>query len=78
MNIYGDCVYCGGQVDEKTVDIDYRYHGQLFIIENVTAGVCCQCGEQFFKAEVARKLEELAQNQTVPVTTVAVPVLRVS
>ena len=33
MKPYDDCIYCGGQVEERLERIDYRYHGQLFIIE---------------------------------------------
>lgn len=76
MKPYDDCVYCGGEVTEKHDRLDYRYHGQLFIIENVRMGVCGQCGEKFLTAEVAAHLEQLVRKQEEPVTTVAVPVLR--
>jgi YgiT-type zinc finger domain-containing protein len=78
MNMYGECVYCGGVVEERLIRLDYRFHGQLFIIEDVPAGVCVQCGEKVLDAKTAKKLEQLAQNQTGPVTTVAVPVLKAS
>jgi YgiT-type zinc finger domain-containing protein len=78
MRPYDDCTYCGGEVDEQRLSLDYRYHGQLFIIENVPVGVCRQCGEQFLTAEVAKKLEQMATSQDAPVTTIAVPVLRAS
>jgi YgiT-type zinc finger domain-containing protein len=76
MKPYGDCIYCGGEVEERVVRLDYRYHGQLFIIEGVRLGVCCQCGEKVLTAETAHKLEDLARRQEQPVTTVAVPVLK--
>lgn len=76
MKPYDDCVYCGGEVLEKLDRLDYRYHGQLFIIEDVRLGVCCQCGERFLTAETATKLENLARTQESPVTTVAIPVLK--
>lgn len=76
MTPYDDCVYCGGAVEETQIRIDYRHHGQLFIIEGVRAGVCLQCGEKFLTADAARKLEQATQAQPAPVTTVAVPVLR--
>jgi len=78
MNNYGDCMYCGGAVEEKSIRIDYRYHGQLFIMEDVPAGVCLQCGESILTAAIAKKLEEMARGQTTPVATVAVPVLKMS
>jgi YgiT-type zinc finger domain-containing protein len=77
MNPYDECIYCGGKVEEKMVTLDYRYHGRLFIMEGVRAGVCGQCGEKFLKAEVAKRLEKLAREGAAPVKTVTVPVLRV-
>ena len=79
MKTYGDCIYCKGEVFEKKDRVDYRYHGQLFIVENVSVGVCNQCGEKFFTAEIAKKLEQAASrtsNQSV--RTVAIPVISIA
>jgi YgiT-type zinc finger domain-containing protein len=78
MKPYDDCIYCGGGVEEQRLAIDYRHHGQLFIMENVPVGVCRQCGERFLTADVVKELEQLATRQDAPVATVAVPVLRAS
>lgn len=75
MKPYGDCVYCGGEVAERNEQIDYRFHDQLYILENVPTGVCSQCGEQFFTAEVARKMEAAVSNPGHDVATIAVPVI---
>jgi len=76
MKPYDNCVYCGGEVEERLDRLDYRFHGQLFIIEDVRLGVCSQCGEKFLTAETAKKLENMARSQGEPVKTVAVPVLK--
>lgn len=75
---YDDCRYCGGEVEERIERLDYRYHGQLFLVENVPVGVCKQCGEKYLKAEVAKQVEAAVSSAKAPVTTVAVPVVRVS
>jgi len=75
MKPYGDCVYCGGEVVERLERVDYRVHGQLFILENVPTGVCRQCGEQFFTAEVVRHMEQAVKEATGPVATIPVPVI---
>jgi len=54
---YGDCAFCGGIVKEKKVELDYRYKGNLYIIEKVPAGVCRQCGEKYLTASVAEEIE---------------------
>ena len=78
MKDYGDCTYCGGAVIEKKERIDYRYHGQLFIMENVPVGMCNQCGHKFLTSEVAKKLEKAAANADKPLKTVAIPVISIA
>ena len=78
MNPYGECIYCGGEVVEQLRRVDYRFHGQLFILEKVPTGVCCQCGEMFFKAVVAKRMEDSVRRLEEPVSTVAVPVIAVT
>jgi len=77
MKPYDDCRYCGGQVNERLERLDYRYHGQLYIVENVLLGVCKQCGEKFLTAQVAKQVEAAVSSMKAPVTTVAIPVVRV-
>ncbi len=74
-NSYGDCIYCGGKVIEQKERLDYRYYGQLFIMEDVPLGVCVQCSEKFLRANIAKKLEKLAMSTHKGIKTVAVPVL---
>lgn len=70
---YANCSFCGGVVEEKLVNVDYRTKTGLVIIENVPAGVCRQCGEQYYTAEVAKTMERLATETPVSrMTTVPV------
>lgn len=62
---YGDCYYCGGEVLEREVALDFRWGGRLFIIESVPTGVCQQCGEKFFTATVSEELDRLAKSTQV-------------
>ncbi|RDV80889.1 type II toxin-antitoxin system MqsA family antitoxin [Ammonifex thiophilus] len=70
---YGNCSFCGGPVEERLVSVDYRTKTGLVIIENVPAGVCRQCGEQYYTAEVAKAMEKLA-SEALAKKTVTVPV----
>jgi YgiT-type zinc finger domain-containing protein len=45
MHEYGDCSFCGGEVREEFVELDYRYKKQLYIFRDVPTGVCQQCGK---------------------------------
>ena len=59
MNTYADCSFCGGEVTEKTIDYDYRRESHLLVISNVSAGVCGQCGEKYFKPEILKKMDNI-------------------
>ena len=61
MNKYGDCSFCGGEVKEERAELDYRYKGNLFVFQNVPAGVCQQCGEKYLSGNVYKKLERMAK-----------------
>ncbi len=70
---YGDCYYCGGEVQQREIDIDFRWKGRLFIIEKVPVGVCQQCGEKFFTAAVSEELDRLVASAQID-RTIEVPV----
>lgn len=62
---YGDCYYCGGNVNESLSAVDFRWKGQLYIIEDVPCGVCVQCGEKYFTAAVEKSIDALIQTKAV-------------
>ena len=74
MHKYGDCSFCGGEVKEGRVELDYRYKGKLYIFQNVPAGVCQQCGEKYLTAEVAKKIEHSIKTKEKWDKTINVPV----
>ncbi|MEW6173022.1 MAG: type II toxin-antitoxin system MqsA family antitoxin [Bacillota bacterium] len=71
---YANCSFCGGPVEEQLVNVDYRTKAGLIIIENVPAGVCHQCGEQYYTARVAKVMEKLAVIEGPDFKTTTVPV----
>ena len=72
--IYHKCHFCGGEVLEKRVTVDYRWGEELVVvIENVPVGVCQACGEQYFKAEVVREMEKLARSEEKPKHMLHIP-----
>ena len=75
---YANCSFCGGSVEEQLVNVDYRTKAGLVIIENVPAGVCRQCGEQYYTAQVAKAMEKLAAVDAPVSKTVTVPVRKFS
>jgi YgiT-type zinc finger domain-containing protein len=74
MSKYGDCSFCGGEVKEELVELDYRYKGKLYVFRNVPVGVCQQCGEKYLKADVAKAIEKDIKTKKKWEETMAVPV----
>jgi YgiT-type zinc finger domain-containing protein len=72
--VYHKCHFCGGEVSEKIIAADYRWGKELIaLIENVPAGVCQICGEQYLKAEIVKEMERLAQSREKPKKIIEVP-----
>lgn len=74
MHKYADCSFCGGEVKSEKVELEYRYEGKLYIFQNVTAGVCQQCGEKYLVGDVAEEIESRLQTKGEWTKTVTVPV----
>lgn len=53
------CNFCGNRHHrQRTVQYVYRRDDQYFIVNNVPCEQCEYCGEQYFEAEVLKKIEE--------------------
>lgn len=74
MHKYGDCSFCGGEVKEDKVELDYRSKGKLYIFKDVPVGVCQQCGEKYLTAKVAKEIEHRIQTKETWDKTICVPV----
>ncbi len=53
------CEFCGGQTAKKKVKRHHWLHGKLYIIENVEAEICSQCGERYFHAKTLDEIDRL-------------------
>ncbi|MDI6752094.1 MAG: type II toxin-antitoxin system MqsA family antitoxin [bacterium] len=73
MKRYDDCSFCGGKVLPQRVKVDYWWKGDLTIIENVPAGVCQQCGEEYYDGPIAEEMEHLVKSKEV-IRTISIPV----
>jgi YgiT-type zinc finger domain-containing protein len=76
--LMGDCLYCKGQLEEKLVSRVQEYKGRWFLIENVPALVCRQCGEQYFTPQTHSLILHLVREATVPVRVETLSVLDAS
>ena len=75
----GKCPLCGGETDKKMVETQEYINGRLYIIDNVEAEVCRQCGERMYSGQELEKIETLrekiSKNQAKPIEIRKVEVL---
>ena len=55
------CEFCGGQTIKKKVKRQHWLHGKLYIIENVEAEVCSECGERYFHATILDEIDRVLE-----------------
>jgi YgiT-type zinc finger domain-containing protein len=67
------CSFCGGDLEERRVQHEYRWEGDLFVFEDVPARVCRQCGEKYFDAQVVKAMEKAVITQSTPKRVLRVP-----
>jgi len=73
--IYHKCYFCGGEVSEKRVTVDYRWGEEFMaVLKNVPTGVCQVCGEQYFKAEIVKEMEKAVKSREEAKEFIRVPV----
>jgi len=52
------CYFCAGELQDILVgNFDYRLEGRLYVIKQVPASLCLQCGEKYVSGETARKID---------------------
>ena len=57
------CEFCGGNTEKRKVRKQHWLHGKLYLVENVDAEVCCDCGERYFYAQVLNMIDEMLQSK---------------
>jgi YgiT-type zinc finger domain-containing protein len=73
------CPFCGGTEFKKTV-VDYLYTrgGHYLLVEGVPCEKCVFCGEEYFRAEDLKRIEDMATSlhtgKTTPRKEIKVPV----
>ncbi len=68
------CFFCSGKVISKQVTFVYEHDDQFFVIRNVPAEVCTQCGEKTYSPEITDKIMNFAKQRFPPVKLIQVPV----
>ncbi|MBM3944019.1 MAG: type II toxin-antitoxin system MqsA family antitoxin [SAR202 cluster bacterium] len=68
------CPFCKGPVQEKRIEHVHRWKGEMYILRNVPAEVCQQCGETFFTPDTLKAMDRLVSQRPRPEGHRSVPV----
>ena len=72
------CSFCGGELEERLVQHEYRWEGELVVFEEVPALVCRQCGGKYFDAKVVKAMEKAVLERPKPKRLLRVPLFSYS
>jgi len=56
------CEFCGETTEKRLVKKQHWLHGKLYIVENVDAEVCKECGERYFHALTLDDIDRLLES----------------
>ncbi len=51
------CEFCEGKTKKRRVKKSHWYGGKLYLLENVEAEVCEECGERYYHAKVLEEID---------------------
>jgi HTH-type transcriptional regulator/antitoxin MqsA len=73
-----ECLYCKGELEEKRVSRVQEVEGRWYLIENLPALVCRQCGEVYYTPDAHDRVLDLVKAGTRPIRTETLSVLDAS
>lgn len=56
------CEFCTGNTVRRKVKKQHWYKGKLYIVENVDAEVCQECGERYFHATTLDRIDKFLES----------------
>jgi len=56
-----ECYLCKGNMQKGTTVYNINRHGYHFVIDQVPAWICSQCGEAYFEEEEVARIQEIIQ-----------------
>ena len=74
--MYGyQCEYCGGEVKPRQVEREaFKHKNGFVILEKITVGVCDECGNRYYSADILHTVHNIATGKQKPERTEKIPV----
>jgi YgiT-type zinc finger domain-containing protein len=69
------CYFCRGPVVQKRIEHLHRWEGRIFLITDLLADVCEQCGETYLNPEVLERIDQAVGQSGMATEFIQVPVL---
>ena len=57
-----NCEFCNGITVRKKVKRQHWLRGKLYIVENVEAEVCTECGQRYFHASALDEIDRFLES----------------
>ena len=57
------CELCGGKLKRRRVTMQHWLDGKLYVVENVIAEVCPQCGERYYHAKTLDAIDAMLRRK---------------
>lgn len=67
------CHFCGGELKEQLTIFLHEDNGQMWIVRNVPAYVCLQCGEKEYSRATTKQVLSLLKQPPRPAEILHVP-----
>jgi len=69
------CKYCEGSVQPRTVKCEaFKHRDGLVILEDIVVGVCDNCGNRYYSADILHAVHAVATGSVSPERTEKIPV----
>ena len=69
-----ECPFCKGRIAVQRIEHVHRWRGNFYILKNVPAEVCTQCGEVFFAPKELGSMDDIVTRDREPQEHLSVPV----
>ena len=69
-----ECPFCKGHITLQRIEHVHRWQGKFYILRNVPAEVCTQCGEVFFAPKELGAMDDIVMRGTKPQEHLSIPV----
>ncbi len=77
--MYGyQCEYCEGTVQSRLLKREaFKHRDGFVILENVSIGVCNNCGNRYYSADILHRVNDVATGKTPVERVEQIPVVQV-